>query len=870
MKKVSRLYDLFKPKHYILHIDPDTKGMTFTGSVVITGLKTGRPSSRLTFHQKDLNIISAHVVHHTKDGDVEVNIDRINTHKAYDEVRLHSSKQLFPGKYTISLTFSGLITKVMNGIYPCYFKHEDKEKMLIATQFESHHAREVFPSIDEPEAKATFDFSITTDKDLVVISNTTVKDTKLVNKDNNRQTTFFNTTPIMSTYLLAFIAGELEYLESKTKDGVVVRTYATPDNVKFTKFALETAVKCLEYYNSYFGIPYPLEKCDMIALPDFASGAMENWGCITYREHAVLVDPDNTSLSSKQYVAMVVAHELTHQWFGNLVTMKWWTDLWLNEGFATWFEYLAVDHIFPKWKMWTQFAVDEQQQALKLDALDHTHPIEVEVKHPDEIRTIFDVISYSKGASVINMLYHYLGEKDFQKGLQYYLQKHSYLNTTTSDLWDALEEVSSKPVSEFMHAWTSQSGYPILTAEIQDTKLSIKQKRFILNTKAKQDNHLWPVPLLANSSDIPELLKTETLELESKNIDRLTLNNGGSGFYRTVYNSSHLQALASQIKAGHLSTLDRLTILADITESSKAGMIDTIEVLNLLKAFRGETDNAVWDVIAGLLGSIRLVMNDESLRDDMKPYIRELVDSEVKRLGWDTLPNESHFDRLLRPTILGMASIGENKEVVEYSLNKFAEMHDPSDIKAQLKEPGQSTKLRNSSLDPDLRGVVYGTAARHGSDAEFNKLVAMHNNSSFSEERLNLTSAICGFKQPKLIKKALDLITTEHVRLQDVAYWLAYSFTNRYAHQITWEWMKEHWDWLDKNLGKDLAFYRMPIYSARGISDEKFLTEYSTFFKKVLSPAFERPYNQGYEMIEWQSAWRDRDLKTIKHYFKSI
>src|SRR6185369_11319931 len=218
--------------------------------------------------------------------------------------------------------------------------------------------------------------------------------------------------------LLAFVYGEMDYLEAKTKQGVIVRTYATPDNVEITSFALETAVKVLDFFNDYFGIDYPLAKCDLIALPDFASGAMENWGCITFREHALLVDPNHTSLGSKQYVALVVAHELAHQWFGNLVTMRWWSDLWLNEGFASWIEYLAVDHLFPEWQMWTQFVVDEQQQALKMDALEHTHPIEVPVYHPDEIRTIFDAISYSKGASVIHMLHDYLGADMFREGLR--------------------------------------------------------------------------------------------------------------------------------------------------------------------------------------------------------------------------------------------------------------------------------------------------------------------------------------------------------------------------------------------------------------------------------------------------------------------
>lgn len=870
MKKVKRLFDQFKPTHYIIDLVPNKTDMTFTGHIIISGHKSGRPSQRITLHQKDLVITSAKVTYHGKKADEVVAVDRINHHNSFDEVRLHAERLLFPGKYTITLEFSGTITKAMNGIYPCTFTHNDIEKTLIATQFESHHAREVFPCVDEPEAKATFDLILTTPANEAVIANTPIKSQKKLSSDPALVVTTFERTPHMSTYLLAFVYGELDYLEAKTAKGVVVRTYATQDNVGFTKFALEVAVKCLDFYNEYFDIDYPLEKCDMVALPDFASGAMENWGCITYREQALLVDPDNTSLSSKQYVAMVVAHELTHQWFGNLVTMQWWTDLWLNEGFATWFEYLAVDHLYPKWKMWTQFAVDEQQQALKLDALEYTHPVEVGVNHPDEIRTIFDSISYSKGASVIHMLYHYLGDKDFQTGLRYYLKKHSYKNTTTHDLWDALEEASEKPVRSFMHAWTSQSGYPIVHVEADESSYSVSQERFYLNPLPRTDEKtIWPVPLLSASDQLPDALTEGAKKFDDIQTDSIKLNVGGSGFYRTTYNATHLRKLATKITKGELEPLDRLGVLADMTEAAKAGKTDASEVLHLLKSFVDEEDNAVWDIIAGLLGSLRATMDDEEVREAMKPFVRKLTKAEVARLGWTSKPNESHFDRLLRPTILGMAAASDEKAVVDFALQKFAEMHAPEDIAVELRTTGPRTNARSASLDPDLRGVVYGTAARTGGTAEFNKLLAMHNNSSFSEERLNLCAALCGFKQPELIDRALALIDTDAVRLQDVAYWLVYSFSNRFAREKTWDWLVAHWDWLEKSMGNDLSFYRLPVYAARGFSDEKFLVTYKKFFGKVLSPAFERSYNQGIEMIQWQSAWKKRDLKLVRAFFKS-
>ncbi|MEO5627683.1 MAG: M1 family metallopeptidase, partial [Candidatus Saccharimonadales bacterium] len=661
-KSVRRLFGQFEPEHYDLHLSPSANTMSFRGTVTITGKKTGRPSQRLTFHQHELKITSAKITKRDKKGSETIEVVRINSHKSFDEVRLHSKQMLYPGSYSITLEFSGKITRQMNGIYPCLFEEDGKSKKLIATQFESHHAREVFPCIDEPEAKATFDLSLTTPKGDTVIANTPV----LKQVENGKQvTTSFETTPKMSSYLLAFVIGEMKYLEATTKDGVLVRTYATPQNVELTKFALEVGVKCLEFYNDYFDIPYPLQKCDMIALPDFASGAMENWGCVTYREQCMFVDPKNTSLPTKQYVAMVVAHELAHQWFGNLVTMRWWTDLWLNEGFASWIEYLAIDKLFPEWEMWTQFITDEQQSAMRLDSLENTHPIEVTVNHPDEIRSIFDTISYAKGASVIHMLHEYLGPTNFRDGLRHYLKQHAYGNTDTVDLWKALAEVSKQPVEQFMHAWTNQPGYPIITAQQADDQLVLRQDRFYANPAQPKDAAItWPIPL--NASLKPALLETKSHQWQASS---LKLNQGQGGFYRVAYHPEQLSVLASQ--QASFGPLDRLGILSDAFETAKAGYSSTTAALGLLENYKNEDNNAVWDVMAGGLNSIRGVMDDDTLREAMKPYVLQLTKQQYQRLGWDAKPDDSHFDSLLRTTILAQSAVSDHPEVVKKCLDTF-------------------------------------------------------------------------------------------------------------------------------------------------------------------------------------------------------
>ncbi|HUY52982.1 MAG TPA: M1 family metallopeptidase [Candidatus Dormibacteraeota bacterium] len=850
MNSVKRLYDQFHPNNYKIELSPDIKTETFTGKIVISGIKVGPSSSRLTLHQLDLRIINSKVIYHTKSEDKIVDIVRLNYHRKFNELRLHSNSTIRSGKYTIELEFKGRITKELSGMYISQHKIGNITKKIITTQFESHSAREVFPCIDEPEAKATFDLTIIHPTDKKVISNTQILNSSQLSKTETKTT--FATTPIMSTYLLAFIVGDLEFRESKTKNGTVVRSYATSDKIDYVDFSLEVAVKCIDFYNDYFDIPYPIDKCDLIALPDFASGAMENWGCITFREQAMLVDPKRSSLINKQYVALVIAHELSHQWFGNLVTMKWWTDLWLNEGFATWMEYFAINDLFPDWNLWIQFIVDEQQIALNLDSLENTHPVEVRVKHPDEIRTIFDSISYSKGASVIHMLHEFVGPANFRLGLQNYLKKFSYKNTDTNDLWNAIGAAANKPVANFMSAWTMQKGYPIIECKAIGSRIELSQKKFDYLAD-NPDDSLWPVALISNNNYLPEIFDRKTRSYKA-NFESVKLNNGQTGFYRVIYDDKNLQKLGKLIQSKKIEDVDRLGILSDLLETSKANLTDITTILKFLKFYDNETSYAVWDVITLVVGSIRHIICDEPLRERIKPYIKDLITNEMDRLGIKPIKGEDHFDTLLRPIILAMTASLDDKLIISFCNEQFKLMTSEKSVK---------------DVNPDFKSFILYTVARHGSALEYDQMVKMHNQSNLSEERTTLITAITSFKQPELIDKTLKFISSEYVRSQDISYWIAYSFNNRFAKNKTWEWLKQNWKWLEDTIGTDLSFFRMPLYVARAFSEEKFIDEYQKFFVPILTPSFERSYKQGMEVIAIQSAWRRNSSEKVKEFIDS-
>ena len=772
----------------------------------------------------DLEILSCEWIHKTK----EVWAGKISYDKENETATFRFPKNLESGKGQLKLKFKGILNDKMRGFYRSRYVVDGVDKHLAVTQFESTDARRAFPCFDEPSLKAIFDVTLMVPGHTTAISNTLESAVK--EHESGYKIVEFEPTPKMSTYLLAFIVGEFEYIEGRTKDNVVVRVFTTPGKKDQAKFALDIAIKCLEFYNNYFGIEYPLPVLDLIAIPDFAAGAMENWGAVTYRESTLLFDQDRSSTANKQWVALVIAHELAHQWFGNLVTMSWWSDLWLNEGFASFIEYLAIDHIYPNWDIWTQFVSNEMGVALSLDALKNTHPIEVEVGHPAEISEIFDKVSYAKGASILRMLHEYLGPKDFQKGLQHYLKKHSYSNAQTEDLWGALEEISGKPVSNFMQNWTSKPGHPVIKLKVksQKSKLELTQARFFsspISKRETKDTTIWSIPLDGMLMD----KKSMTLDVNGK------LNKGETSFVRIDYPRDYLR------KLNNLSAADRLGLIRDSFALAQSGDSPTTFALELALIYQDEEDYTVWSELTSHLSQLDSLLDDDKFRS----YGREIYSKIGRKMGWEKKKNEKHTNNLLRGMVLNMLGSFRDEETIK---------------KAQ--------SLFGTKINPDLRGVVYNLVAENGGESEFNTLVKMYKEEENQQEKDRLGRALGLFKPKTLLQKTLEFSISKHVRYQNTLGIIVSVWGNPKGRYLAWEFVKKNWKLLKERYAGGHYFTRVfiPVGEFTKVSDAK---DIESFVKKNPIPEAKRTIAQALEQIYSNVEWLKRDREKIEKFLKA-
>lgn len=834
-----------RPERYRLILRPDLENFTFYGEETVY-FRLLRPAREVVLHAKDLDIERAEFIRRNKSISAKIAYDT-----EAETVIFRFPKRLPRGNGELRLVFRGVISDKMRGFYRSRYFVGGREQYLATTQFEATDARRAFPCFDEPAVKAIFDVTIIVPKGMTAISNTVPA--VVAEHEPGFEAVRFAPTPKMSTYLLAFIVGDLEFVEDKTKEGILVRVFTTPGKKEQARFALDVAKRCLSFYNDYFGIPYPLPALDLIAIPDFESAAMENWGAVTYRESAILVDPKHSSEHNKQWVAVVIAHELAHQWFGNLVTMEWWTHLWLNEGFARYMEYLTLDRLFPEWGMWDKFNQDALGSALELDALQNTHPIEVEVHHPSEINEIFDEVSYSKGAAVIRMLAEYLGPADFRNGLRHYLQKHSYANAKTEDLWLAFEHISGKPVRKIMRAWTGKPGYPLLALVEKEKSLEIRQSRFFSNPAAAKksgDRTVWNVPLrILRGGRVRNYLMTGKALTFSKLKagEWLKLNVGGFSLYRTDYPVKLLHLFRRPIETKDLGVSDRLNIIRDAFALAEAGKLNTREALILAQSYKNETSYSVWAEIARSLNFMEYLFRDEDFYPDYRRFCLNLFSGIARRVGWRKRPGEKHEATLLRSLALYQAGRYGNEKVIRKAQKLF---------------------YAKREIHPDLRGAVYRLAAENGGDREYCKLVSRYRAAELQEEQNRLAGALASFRQENLLRKTLQFAISRDVRPQDTPFLIAAVWRNPVGRSLAWNFVKKNWEQLVKRYGEGHMLPRL-LASAEVFADRAQAEDFKAFFRKRPAPYAARSIAQALEQAQTNILWRRRDRKVVSNWLKS-
>ena len=830
MQSVPRLYESFKPDTYRLHIDIDRENRAFTGRVTIQGLSSAED---IRLHAKDLVVSTA-----TVDGKaVEF------SHEEFDTLVLRGPSTV-PGDHVVEVEFSGTISDAMHGMYPCHFTHEGTKMELIATQFESHHAREVFPCVDEPEAKATFELQLTTEDGVSVLSNLHAIDETV---DAARRTTTFATTPRMSTYLLAWVVGTLHKKTAHTASGVEVNIWATPaQRPESLDFALDHAVKSIEFFDDYFGVPYPLPKSDHVALPDFSSGAMENWGLITYREMALLADPASTTIASKQYIATVISHELSHQWFGNLVTMKWWNNLWLNESFATLMEYIAVDAIHPEWNAWLDFSTHESVMALRRDAIDGVQSVQVEVEHPDEIGSLFDgAIVYAKGARLMRMCEHYIGKEAFRNGLQSYFEEYAYANTEADDLWRHLSEASGKDIASFMNTWISQSGYPVVHID----RDGFRQEQFFIGPHI-QSTKLWPIPLNAESTeDVPAMLETRELKTPVAVGERL--NVGDTAHFVTHYPDDFTSAILAR---DDLTELDQLQFLHEQLLLVRGGIAESASLAPLVERFSQSSSVHVWEMIAGALAEFRKFTEDgEVAEEGLRNLYKKVAQKEFSRLGWTPQIGELEDDTKLRSIVLGMMAYSRDTDVLAHI----------DELYAQGVE----------SIDPEIRTVVMSSVLRRASDStEVEALLELYRSTPSIDLKDDISTALTSVEPSQSINLILETLTnTDTIRTQDTARWFVYLIRNKFARTATWQWMKDNWKWIQETFGGDKSFDYFPRYAASALSSRELREDYVEFFSAYKNdPALRRTIELGILEIDARIDLLERDGESVRQMLRSF
>ena len=771
-----RLPSTVKPERYDLELEPDLEASTFTGSETVM-VTVEEPTREMVVNAVELVIRDVSL----KDPAGRTLEASVTYNESEQQATLTFGEELKPGSgYELRLSFDGSLGGKLQGFYRSTFAGPDGlERLIASTQFEPTDARRAFPCWDEPAFKAVFSLSLVVSDGLAALSNG--REISSEDLDGKRRVRFADTIP-MSTYLVAFVVGPFETSSERDVDGVRLRIAAVPGKADLTAFAGDAGEHAVSFLAGYFDIPYPGDKLDHVAIPDFSFGAMENLGCVTYRESALLTDPNRASQLELQRVATVVAHETAHMWFGDLVTMKWWNGIWLNEAFATFMELLTTDDFREDWNVWTGFAAGKSA-AMVTDGLRATRPIEFPVGRPEEAEAMFDLLTYQKGGAVLRMLEQFLGPEAFRKGIGHYLRSHAYGNTETGDLWDALETTSGEPVRSIMDSWIWQGGHPLVTVdEVGPGELTLHQRRFLYDGSDSDDRWVVPVNLRAS---VDGQLQHQSVLLDGPSasvsfdgrVDWVVVNDGAWGFYRARYSPELWRRLSATDVRSTLAPLERFGVLTDTWAATVAGFADVRDWVTVARALSGDDDPDVWSALGGIT-SLLLALSTNDDKPAVRAFIRELASPVWRKLGWDPKANETPRIATTRSRVLSaLGLIGDDPEVVAQASERFEE------------------HLRGGvALSPDVVSTALRIVVAAGGESKWEAVLDRYREVDVPQEKLRYLYALAEAREPALIARTLDLALSPEVRLQDAPFLVAAVLGRPESGAQAWAWVVDHWD----------------------------------------------------------------------------
>ena len=832
----EHFYKTFQPSHYDLYIDVNRGTKVISGRTTISG---EAKATEISVHQKYLTITS---VTDEAGEDLAYTVD--NEHEAI-RVTLREV-----GPTALTITYTAPLTDTMMGIYPSYYEVAGEKKQIIGTQFETTFARQAFPSIDEPEAKATFDLALKFDEQPgeIVLANMP----ELREEDGVH---YFATTVRMPTYLVAFAFGDLQSKTTRTKSGVEVGVFATKAHkANELDFALDIAKRSIEFYEDFYQTPYPLPHSWQLALPDFSAGAMENWGLVTYREAYLTLDPDNTPLRQKQVVATVIAHELAHQWFGDLVTMKWWDDLWLNESFANMMEYVAIDAIEPDWHIWELFQTDDVSAALNRDATDGVQSVHVQVEDPAEIDALFDgAIVYAKGARMLVMVRALLGDDALRKGLKAYFDAHQYGNATGADLWQALGDASGLDVGAIMTSWLEQPGYPVVTAAVVDGQLTLSQQQFFIG-EGEEKGRQWQIPLNSNYGAVPELLTEHEIvvgdyqQLRAESGQPFQLNVGNNSHFIVKYDETLLADLAQD--ATKLSAISQLQLLQDQRLLAEGRLTSYATVVPLLQTFANSEHVVVTTALYDVANNLKkFVTPDSEEEHQLQMFFDSLSRQQVARLGWHAQAGESSDDAITRPLVLRAALYAQNAEAIAAAHALFVAQQ--ADLLA---------------LPAEVRGLVLrNEVENYGNEALFDQLLQAYVASSDATFKRDIQGALTQTPDSDLIATLISKFEDANtIKPQDLRAWYRGVLANKHGQQVAWDWIRADWQWLQDTVGGDMEFTTYITVTAAIFQTAERLAEFKAFFEpKLPTPGLTREITMDIKVVETRVALVEAEQEAV-------